>query len=210
MREAVVCIHGVWMSGLDMWLLQRRLQAHGFEVYRFRYPSLTDTPAQNATRLHQFIQGLSVEVVHLVAHSLGGIVTLHLFERHPLQPPGRVVMLGTPISGSSVARQVMQHAALRWALGRSVEQGLLGNVPRWQGHRELGMVAGAKPIGIGALIHTQLPRPHDGTVAVSETQASELNAHLIVPYSHLGMLNAPAVAHATAHFLKHGQFGPLP
>lgn len=206
MREAVVLVHGLWMTGLELTPLGRHLSREGFECHRFRYPSLMDTPEANALRLDRFLHELDADVVHLVAHSLGGLVVMHLFERAPLQRPGRVVMLGTPVNGSRTAACLARTPLTRWLLGRSMRRGLLGGAPRWKGVRELGMVAGNRGVGIGTLFCRSLDRPNDGTVALSETRAPEINAHLSVPRGHFAMLWSRPVARTVAAFLKTGDF----
>lgn len=208
MREAVVFIHGVWMCGAEMALLRRRVAAAGYPVYRFRYPSLFATPARNAQRLDAFLAGIDADLVHLVAHSLGGLVLCHLFHDFPAQRPGRVLMLGTPLRGSAVARRLAGWPVLRHLLGRSVQGGLLGDGPGWPPGRPLGMVAGNRGLlGVGLLIGG-LRRPHDGTVAVAETDAPAVTEHLQVPYSHFGMLLARPVADAVVRYLRSGRLTP--
>ena len=208
MREAVVFVHGIWMSGVELLMLRRRLQRCGFDCYNYRYRSLRRSPRENATHLHHYLQSVPAEVVHLVAHSLGGIVLLHLFDQYPEQRPGRIVMLGTPIRGSQVAKKM---AASKWwqhLLGRSVERGLLGDAPRWQADRELGMIAGTEGFGIGKLITLgKLPQPNDGTVDLATTCSSGIKDHLALPYSHSGMIFARPVAKAVCQFLLTGKFG---
>ena len=206
MREVVVLVHGMWMIGLEMSPLRRRLAAQGFECRQFRYPSVLATPEASAARLEHFLRSVEADVVHLVAHSLGGLVVLHLFERSPLQRPGRVVMLGTPINGSRTAACFARTPLTRWVLGRSTRRGLLGGAPRWKAARELGMVAGNRGFGIGTVFCRSLEQPNDGTVALSETRAPEINAHLSVPYGHFGMLWSTHVADAVGAFLKTGDF----
>jgi pimeloyl-ACP methyl ester carboxylesterase len=206
MREVVVFVHGIWMTGLEMGPLRRRLAAQGFECRQFRYPSVLDTPESNAMRLGRFLRTVDADVVHLVAHSLGGLVVLHLFERSPMQRPGRVVMLGTPINGSRTAACFTRTPLTRWMLGRSARRGLLGGAPRWKAARELGMVAGHRGIGIGTIFCGALDRPNDGTVALAETRAPEIDAHLSVPFGHFAMLWSESVAEAVAAFLKTGDF----
>ncbi|MDD3516948.1 MAG: alpha/beta hydrolase [Chromatiales bacterium] len=208
MREGVVLVHGIWMSGLEMLPLARRLRRQGFETRLFRYPSVRATPAANAARLDAFLERLDWEVVHLVAHSLGGIVLLHLFDRYPVQRPGRVVMLGTPITGSRTARAYAA-TPLRPLLGRSLQRGLLGDVPRWKGGRELGMIAGSRGFGVGSMPGIGLHPPHDGTVALDETRSFEIDSHLTVPFGHFSMLWSADVAAAVAGFLKSGDFSGL-
>ncbi|MFN2349164.1 MAG: esterase/lipase family protein [Thioalkalivibrio sp.] len=206
MREAVVLIHGAWMTGFEMLPLRRRLTAAGLQCFQFRYPSLMATPEANAVRLDRFIASVDADVVHLVAHSLGGLVVMHLFDENPLQRPGRVVMLGTPINGSRTAACFARSPLTRWLLGRSIRRGLLGGAPRWKGARELGMVAGHRGFGVGTLFCRSLEVPNDGTVALAETRAPEINAHLSVPYGHFALLWSQPVAKAVTAFLKTGDF----
>jgi len=205
MREAVVLIHGIWMVGLEMGVLRRRISASQFDCYQFRYRSLSHTPRQSALRLDAFLKGLDADIIHLVAHSLGGIVVLHLFEQDPVQKPGRVLMMGTPINGCALARRLYR-GPLRLLLGKSIQRGLLGGVPPWAGGRELGMIAGNRGFGVGALLLGGLERPADGTIALSETWSRVIDAHLTVPYSHMGMLMSSQVAQAACRFLRHGDF----
>lgn len=205
MREAVVFIHGIWMCGGELALLRRRVAAAGYAVHGFRYPSLRASPAQNAARLNAFLEDIDADLVHLVAHSLGGLVLCHLFHDFPAQRPGRVLMLGTPLRGSAVARRLAGWPVLRHLLGRSVEQGLLGDGPGWPPGRMLGMIAGNRGmLGIGLLVGG-LPGPHDGTVALVETDTAAVTEHLQVPYSHFGMLFARPVADAVIRYLRSGR-----
>jgi pimeloyl-ACP methyl ester carboxylesterase len=206
MREAVVLIHGVWMVGLELTALRRRLQTCGYYCYQFHYHSLLRSPQQNAWYLNAFLESIEADVIHLVAHSLGGIIILHLFEQVPTQKPGRVVMLGTPLNGSEVARRIYRFPLTRPLLGRSLDRGLLGNVPPWHGDRKLVMIAGNRGVGIAATVFGGLDRPNDGTVALSETRSEMIHIHLEVPYSHLGMLFSSKVADAICHFLRNGRF----
>jgi pimeloyl-ACP methyl ester carboxylesterase len=206
LQETVVLIHGLWMTGLEMGWLGSRLRREGYDVRDFHYHSLMRAPADNAERLQEFLQKTDAEIVHLVAHSLGGIVLLHLFERYPQQKPGRVLMLATPIRGSAVAHAYLKQPFMRPLMGRSIEQGILGDCPRWRGVRDLGMIAGNRGWGVGSMAFGVLSSPHDGTVAVSETLADEVKHHLEVPCSHFGLLFSRAVAEQVANYLQHGRF----
>jgi pimeloyl-ACP methyl ester carboxylesterase len=209
MREVVVFVHGILMQGLEMGLLRHRVAAAGYEVRQFHYPSLSASPAQNAARLNAWLQGLDADVVHLVAHSLGGLVLCHLFHDFPAQRPGRVLMLGTPLRGSDLARKLNRWPWTRWVLGRAVERGLLGDGPGWPRSRPLAMIAGHRGVlGMGLLVAGQIPRPHDGTVSVAETDVVGVTDHLSVPYSHFAMLLARPVAEAVCRYLRSGRLAP--
>jgi pimeloyl-ACP methyl ester carboxylesterase len=210
MREAVVLVHGIWMVGLEMLWLRRQLGRCGFECHQFFYRSLVRTPQANAAKLGRFLTKINADIIHLVAHSLGGIVVLHLFEQEPLQRPGRVVMMGTPLNGSEIARRLYALVITRPLLGRSVVRGLLGDRPPWKETRELGMIAGTKSLGMGTVVFGGLEPSSDGTVRLSETRTPEVSAHLCVPFSHTGMLWSRRAAEAVCGFLKSGEFeGPV-
>lgn len=205
MRATVVTIHGWHMTGLEMLLLRRRLRKRGFEVRAFRYASRRETPEQAARRLAAYLDRVPGDVVHLVAHSLGGMVVRHLFALAPVQRPGRIVMLGSALAGSRVAARVARYSLGRWWLGAALERGLLGGSPTLHG-RGVGMIAGNRGFGLGRLVPGALSRPHDGSVAVAETETPDVFRHLQVPYGHFGLLIARPVADAVADFLEHGEF----
>lgn len=202
--ETVVLVHGLWMPGIDMLLLQKRLQQRGFQVQRFRYPSLRCAPRENAARLAKFTETINAPVLHFVGHSLGGLVIRHLFDSFPQHRPGRIVTLGTPHKPSRTV-QLLYRAALLPLLGMSVEQGLIGGAPAWHGSHALGSIAGTLPIGIGRLI-PGLPKPNDGTIAVAETECPGMTDHVTVTATHTTLLLSTAAAEQTAVFLRDGRF----
>lgn len=206
-REAVVFVHGIWMTGFEMSLLRRRVKKAGYDTYLFHYHSLRGTPHANAVKLDKYLRTIKADTIHLVAHSLGGIVLMHLLASFPKQKPGRVVMLGTPAKGSQVAKQLSQHPLFHFLLGAAVEQGLLGDVPVWPVARELGLVVGTRRLGIGVLFTGgKLQQPNDGTVALSETEIPQATDLMMVEDSHFTMLADKNVAQAVVNFLHYGRF----
>jgi len=200
-----VLVHGIWMPALVMALLGRRLAGCGFRPLLFGYPGLWASLADNAARLDAFIRALRVDRAHLLAHSLGGLLVLHLFERFPRQPPGRVLLLGSPVLGSGVARRLASTHGLHWLLGSSGQRGLLGGAPAWRGGRDLGVIAGTRGLGVGSLVGG-LAGPNDGTVAVAETLVAGAVDALALPVSHSGLLLSSQVAQACCRFLQRGCF----
>ncbi len=203
--ETVVLVHGIWMTGYEMSLLGRRLKAQGFQVRYFRYRSLARAPCENAELLCRYLQSLGQRVVHLVGHSLGGIVILHLFQHCSSLPEGRVVLLGSPVQGSGVARVMQEFRLLRPLLGNSTEMGLLGPVHPWSGGRELGVIAGNSGMGVGRFI-IRFTEPNDGTVTVAETRLENAVEHQVLNCGHMGMLVSVQVARLTGNFLRSGRF----
>lgn len=201
--ETVVLIHGIWMTGLDMSLLRYRLKQCGFKAVQFSYPTVRSNLKDNAAKLQRFVHKLDAETVHYVAHSLGGLLLRQFFHDYPEQRPGRVVTLGTPHAGSQVARRMGSHPFSRMLLGQSFLHGLRGDVPPWQGNRELAVFAGRISVGVGRLIQ-KLPKPNDGTVAVQETVLPGMRMHQVFDTTHMGLLFSDEVAQATCEFLHQG------
>lgn len=199
----MVLLHGVWMRGLTLWPLARRLHAAGFRPEVFDYASLWRGPAPAVDRLALRLYALGPGPVHLVGHSLGGLVAIEAAAHYAGLPPGRILCLGSPLAGSSAARGMARWGLDRW-LGRSrtlLKAGLHG-LP---GGREVGVVAGTRAAGLGGLF-AGFEGPNDGTVAVWETRLPGLAAHREVHASHTGLVLSREVAALAAGFLRDGRF----
>jgi len=184
--------------------LARKLQAAGFGVRRFSYPSTAGQIDAHSRQLLEFARQTRSGRLHFVGHSLGGLVCLHLLNENPELPPGRVVLLGSPLDGSSIARRSQRIPGGDRLLGQvrtALENGY-GQLPPG---RETGMLAGTRAIGLGILLGGA-GTPGDGTVAVAETRATGLKDHLLLPVTHTGMLYSAEVARQTACFLRTGSF----
>jgi pimeloyl-ACP methyl ester carboxylesterase len=207
MGEAVVYVHGLWMSGGESLLLRRRLSREfGMDVHPFRYATASSTMTEITSRLQSFVRGLEASRLHFVGHSLGGLVIYRFLERYPQQPPGRVVFLGTPSVASRAAVQAAHIRLVASAMGRSVQDELLRpRDRRWKTDRELGIIAGTRALGVGQFL-ARFEEDCDGTIGVSETQLPGATDHITLPVSHLGMLVSSRVAMETGAFLQDGRF----
>lgn len=203
MNGHVVLLHGIWMRGFTLALLARRLRSAGYEVSTFDYASVTRSPEACVARVVEYLASLPAGPVHLVGHSLGGLIALELARAAHGQHGGRVVCLGTPLSGSSVARVMSAWSPLRWTLGEA-RTWLCDGLACWPDGVDVGMVAGSLPLGFGLLV-PGLASPHDGTVSVAETRDARLADHAVVSTSHSGLLLSDRVATMAAHFLAHGR-----
>ena len=102
--ETVICLHGFWSHGTGMYLIKRRLESeYGMRALIFSYPSVRGTLDENAAALTSFIKDERIEATHIVGHSLGGIFSWRMHANHTAGPPGRVVCLGSPLTGSRSA-----------------------------------------------------------------------------------------------------------
>jgi pimeloyl-ACP methyl ester carboxylesterase len=203
--QNVLFVHGLWMNGLETWWLRHRMQQHGFAAHAVSYPTMHSTAEEVARQLAAEVAALEPPV-HLVGHSLGGLMLLKMFELLPEQPPGRVVLLGSPVSGSHAARNVASWTIGPSLLGPIAIGEILGHgVRQWTLPRELGVIAGSTSAGLGRLV-ADLPEPNDGTVAVEETHIAGMADHLVLPVTHTGMMLSASVAEHVARFLQTGRF----
>ena len=204
---AVVFVHGLWLTGVESTFLRRRLATDlDCDTRAFRYPSVSASMPDIVQRLTAFTTQFNVRTLHFVGHSLGGIVLLRFFDQVPALPPGRIVLLGSPVRGSRSARRVARWPLAAAIMGRNIEAEVLEpRQPRWDHARELGVIAGDLSLGLGRLFG-DLGGPNDGTICVEETELPGATDRIILPVSHTGMLFSADVAHQTAAFLASGRF----
>ena len=205
----VVYVHGLWLTGIEGGILRRRLaKTLSAETRVFSYASVRSGIAANAQALAKFLGGLRADTLHLVGHSLGGLVILKLFEspEGARLPPGRIVLLGSPLNGSLAARNLARLPFGKKILGRGIEEALLRpQERRWQGERDLGVIAGSMGMGLGRLVGVR-GALSDGTILVDETRLPGIRDHVVLRVSHTGLPFSPAVARQTSAFLGSGNF----
>ncbi|HLY51951.1 MAG TPA: alpha/beta hydrolase [Steroidobacteraceae bacterium] len=206
----VVYVHGLWLPGEESLVLRHHLaQQFALELELFRYFGASESMSDITARLQDFVRDLGAREVHLLGHSLGGLVIYRFLERFPEQPPGRVVFLGVPCVASRAAQHVGRFAPLARLLGPAVTEELLTERERrWRHPRPLGIVAGNQALGLGQFF-AHFDEENDGTVAVAETRLPGATDHIVLPVSHLGMLVSARVAHQAGAFLTQGHFSLL-
>ena len=207
MSGVLVYVHGLWFTGREALILRRRLAASlAVESRVFSYPSVTASVTENAAALGRYLATIRADTLHLVGHSLGGVVILKLFQNPPQLPPGRIVLLGSPLNGSRAAQLLTRLPFGRPVLGKGIAEEVLNAPPRrWQGRREIGVIAGGRSIGLGRLVG-RLEKPNDGTVTVAETELPDATDSIVLPVTHSGFLLSSEVVRQTAAFLTAGRF----
>lgn len=209
--EPVVLLPGIWFPAAEMQLLKRRLERDGRFVGRlFRYRSVRGGLDENARRLYDFLRGNGLTRAHLVGHSLGGVIALRMLACYEDAPPGRLVCLGSPLTGSRAAGSL---GGYRWGKalsGHSLREGVVAEpASRWAAgvgaRREIAVIAGTTPVGLGRLM-TAFDGANDGTVAVEETRLPGAREHLCLPVNHTALVLSADVAAQVAAFLTRGEF----
>jgi hypothetical protein len=208
-HTVVVYVHGLWLTGVEGGVLRKRLsRVLSARTAVFSYPSVRRDITANAAALLDFLVRLRANKLHLIGHSLGGLVILKAFESAVATslPPGRIVLLGSPLLGSRTAQRVAALPFGRAILGKAVREELLSARERyWHGPRELGVIAGDLRVGLGRLLGRH-DSASDGTVFLDETRLEGANDHLILRVSHTGLPFSREVAQQAGAFLANGRF----
>lgn len=196
--QAIVLVHGLWMSRWSFASIAKHLAKEGYQVYRFGY-STTGKPFEfNMQKLQAFVNSRKEQTVHLVVHSMGGILSMRTMPN--IKKQGKLIMMGSPINGSQAAKAMGQKKWTAWMLKHATEP-LTNGVVNPKALRNSMMIAGtSNSIGISRIV-TKLPEPNDGTVAMHETQADWINVHTTEKTNHFRMLFHKNIKQTISKFL---------
>jgi hypothetical protein len=189
MTEHIILLHGLWMRGFALGMLHRRLIEEGFRVHRFDYMSVAATQQHILARLqctHDRIGRGAGASGRAQSWRSAGLARLSGW-RAAAGPHRLPRFAAEGQFGGAWLR--------RWGRGSEVLLGhnrdlLEQGFDAWSGPREVGMMAGRMPIGLGAML-SHIEGEHDGTVAVDETRLPGLTGHCVVETSHTGLLFSP-------------------
>ena len=203
--EPVLLVHGLWTNRAIMLYLSRALAGRGFAPRAIGYYSTLDEFEHNAARLARAIAECAGDRIHIVAHSLGGLVALRALARRPDARVRRIVLLGSPLMGCHSGGKLARMRFFAPLLGTT--RSLWVDMPQLDipAGVEAGAIAGTRRVGLGSLV-LRLPGPSDGAVLVEETRHPRLADHVVMPVAHSEMLVSRAVATQVAAFLATGRF----
>jgi pimeloyl-ACP methyl ester carboxylesterase len=197
-QQAVVLVHGLWMKKWTWASYRRFLSQHGYKVYLFGYKTTRQPFERSIMQLTAFVNSREEQTVHLVVHSMGGILTMRALPR--INKKGKLLMLGSPINGSKVAQKL---AKMGWHHGllKHATEPLTVGISNPYTDRPTMMIAGTSPYGMGRFIERKLG-VSDGTVALDETEADWVQYHQKIHSSHFGLLRNKQAKQLTLDFLN--------
>jgi pimeloyl-ACP methyl ester carboxylesterase len=193
------------MNPVVMAYLAHVLRGEGFAAHALGYRTIRDPLDAHLTRVAKRLAQLDAPRVHLVGHSLGGVIVMRYLQRFADPRVGRAVLIGSPVAGCRAAASFAEHAGGELMMGQSLAVWRQPVDVSVDSRFEVGAIAGTRPLGLGAVV-MRLPTPNDGVVCVDETRFPALRDHIEFPLGHTLMLVSPRVARQTASFLKTGAF----
>lgn len=208
--DLIVLIPGLWMPAWVMFPLAWWLRGRGYSCVRFGYASSRATLEANADRLSGFLRTLGDRPLHLVGHSLGGVLALHTTaSRRPARVKS-IVMIGSPAGGTHAGQRLLERRWARGLVGRTVSDWVNIARPVAPEGVAVGVIAGLRALGLGMIFVPDLPPPHDGVIRVAETQVVGAADSIELDVSHAAMLTSPTVARLVASFIGSGRFAADP
>ena len=195
-QETVVLAHGLGGHPILMRRLAKRLENAGFDTWNWGYPSVVGSVERHATRLRNLLDELesdpNVSRIHLVTHSMGGIVGWIALSDGIPGKFGRFVLLTPPGRGSWAATTFGW--IVRWVCP-GVDQ--LSTRPDSLVNR-LAPLDGVEVGVIGASF--------DFVVPAANSHMPGEREHRIVPGLHHQVLFRTDVTEAVIRFLQRGSF----
>jgi pimeloyl-ACP methyl ester carboxylesterase len=204
---AVIALHGILRSSRVWSSMQKTLEADGVTFIRLDYPSTQQPISEFADQLQSVIQSLDgIEQIHLIAHSLGGLVSRKWCEDYSDPRIGRLVMIGTPNCGAELADMFRRNWLFKSIFGPSGQQlvadpsGIISKLPKPT--MEFAVIAGGKgtPDGFNPLI----PGDDDGIVTLKSARLPGAVDSITVRGLHSFQPWHPQVIEATQRFLMTG------
>ncbi len=195
-RACVALVHGFLANKFLMALLARRLRDRGYLTHVWGYWNPQCSLLVHAQRFANELVALDadprVETIHLVGHSMGGIIECAALDRYRPAKLGRLVMLGSPSRGSFVATRMANTVGrfLKPVAELSTQPDSLVNRLPTPAGVEIGAIAAA----------------YDALVSEESTHPDAPHDHVTLPTWHTGLLFRPETADLVAGFLETGRF----
>jgi len=208
--ETVVLIHGLARGNVAMKTMAKRLVAAGFNVQQVGYKSMGETPELVLNDVSEQINACCAKLttpVHLVGHSLGGIMARAYLGNHSLPNLKSVVLIGSPNKGTPIVDAFKESWWMNVvgdvALSLNTEnKGFLSTLkaPDYP----LGVIAGV--VKEGGLFSDKIPGDDDGLVPLESTKVEGMNDFIILDVGHGKMRDDETVMAQLIHYLKEGKF----
>jgi triacylglycerol lipase len=210
-KPYVLLLHGLGESAMKMALIELFLRSSGYRTVNISYPSrLFSTEELAKTFVTPVLEQLEKEeILHVVTHSLGGILLRASLQNREQKNLGRVIMLAPANQGSEII-EIYRRNPLFAAISGPVSQesGTGENCYPCkiedEINYELGIIAGS--LAIDPLSFLFIKWPQDGRVSAQSTELDGMKDHIVIPSSHELITYNPITLYQIYFFLTHGYF----
>lgn len=196
--------------------MAKALQELGYQTTILSYPS-RHQPIRTLANDHLApailnCQKEGAQKIHLVTHSLGGIIVRDYLSRNKVKELGRVVMLAPPNQGSEVVDRIGHWSAFKSINGPA--GGELGtavtNTPKALGPvtYPVGIIAGDR--SINPINSYMIKGRDDGKVSIENTKVEGMTDHIVLHRTHPMIMKRQETITLTLRFIQQGQFKPSP
>lgn len=216
-RECVILLHGLGRTALSMVPMALALQDAGYVTANINYPSrespVETLAAEALPRGFAQCHELGSTKVHIVTHSMGGLLTRQYLEQNEAATLSRVVMMGPPNQGSAVADRLMDEAFYRSVNGPAGQQ--LGTGPDGIAAKlgpvrfPLGVLAGNQRTTVDKYLSEGIDEPTDGKVTVEEARVEGMADFRVLEANHTFILADPEAIREVVNFLREGRFSDV-
>jgi pimeloyl-ACP methyl ester carboxylesterase len=205
--KAVIAVHGILHSARTFAVMTPALEAAGYTVIGFNYPSSRIEIGAAAANLKLVIDSLEgIAEINFVVHSMGGLVTRAYLKESRDPRIHRMVMIGVPNRGAEMADLLRKNYAYRLVFGPAGQQLVTG--PNGLGSSlpipdfEFAIIAGGR--GHRAGFNPLIPGDDDILVTVASARLPGAADSLTIRAFHRFIpANAEAID-ATVRFLQTG------
>ncbi len=210
-KELVILLHGMAQPKLSMAWLARFLRDGGYDTHNIGYRSCNNTHDDLISCVKDRISevGDHYDRIHIVTHSLGGIITRDLLSQFKPDNLGRVVMLAPPHGGSEVADRLKDVTLYKKIFGITGQQLTTtfqkAATAQIKIDYDLGIIAGTSILSHPYFSHL-FTSAHDGLVSVESTKLNGMKDHIVIDATHTFIMNNRKARKQTLNFLKNGQF----
>lgn len=209
--EVVLLLHGLGRGEASMNILASDLRDAGYATCNQAYPSRQQSLPELASYAANALDGLEqagYQSVHLVTHSMGGILARYVLQYRSLPGEGRLVMLSPPNHGSEIVDALGDQPWFQWLMGPAAialstdDQSLVNRLAPIA--MRTGIITGTR--SSDPWFNFLFDGEHDGKVSVDSARLSEADGFRLVEAGHTFIMRDRQVRALVIEFLQQGAF----